>query len=185
MIKGQNILYTGPPGCGKSTLIEKIVQKIKTPATGFFTREIRKKGQRVGFSINTLDRKEGLLAHKRIKSRYRVGKYGVNLPDIDQIAVPAVVPKRLDELVVIDEIGKMECFSTLFRKTLLDVLDSDHMVIGSIALKGDSFINKIKAREDVLVVHVSPQNRDAMVDMYIKFSPMTTTTGVKGLEKKS
>ena len=184
MIKGKNILFTGPPGCGKSTLIEKIIQKIKTPATGFFTREIREKGQRVGFSINTLDNRQGLLAHKNIKGRYRVGKYGVNLADIDRIAVPAMVPKRSAELVVIDEIGKMECFSALFRATLLGVLGSDHNVIGSITLKGDHFISKIKAREDVLIVQVSRQNRDELVDKYLNSSYLTAIASAKGLEKK-
>jgi len=162
----KNILFSGPPGCGKSTLIERIIQRIETPATGFFTREIREKGQRVGFSINTLDRKQGLLAHKSIKSRYRVGKYGVNLADIDQIAVPSMMPERPDALVVIDEIGKMECFSKLFRETLVNVLDSNHRVIGSISLKGDRFIRKIKTRGDVLLVHVSQHNRDELVDKY-------------------
>ena len=57
-----NILITGPPRCGKSTLIEKVVSRIERPVTGFFTREIKGKGRRVGFSINTLDGKEGILA---------------------------------------------------------------------------------------------------------------------------
>ncbi|WP_207681619.1 nucleoside-triphosphatase [Desulfonema magnum] len=66
-----NILFTGPPGCGKTTLVEKIVRHTNTPATGFFTREIRKKGKRVGFSISTLDGKQGVLAHKNISGPYR------------------------------------------------------------------------------------------------------------------
>ena len=165
-MKSKKILFTGLPGCGKSTLIEKIIQRIETPATGFFTREIREKGQRVGFTINTLDCKHGLLAHKHIKSNCMVGKYGVNLAVIDEIAVPSMIPERPDALVVIDEIGKMECFSELFRKTLVKVLDSNHIVIGSISLKGDRFIQKIKAREDVLLVHVSKHNRDELVDKY-------------------
>ena len=165
-MKSKKILFTGLPGCGKSTLIEKIIQRTETPATGFFTREIREKGQRVGFTINTLDCKHGLLAHKCIKSNYMVGKYGVNMAVIDKIVVPSMIPERPDTLVVIDEIGKMECFSELFRKTLVKVLDSNHRVIGSISLKGDRFIQKIKAREDVLLVHVSKHNRDELVDKY-------------------
>ena len=121
----------------------------------------------MGFSINTLARKEGVLAHERIKSRWRVGKYGVNLSDIEKIAVPSMMPATSDQLVVIDEIGKMECFSELFKKTLEGVLDSDRPVIGSIALRGDRFIQKIKERSDVLLVTVTPQNRDELVNMYL------------------
>ncbi len=52
-MKAKNILITGPPRSGKSTLIEKLVRRIGRPATGFFTREIREGGKRVGFSIDT------------------------------------------------------------------------------------------------------------------------------------
>jgi nucleoside-triphosphatase len=70
----------------------------------------------VGFSINTLNHRTGVLAHQDIHSRFRVGRYGVNLENIDQIAVPAMMPDRPDMLVVIDEIGKMECLSERFKK---------------------------------------------------------------------
>lgn len=160
----RNIFVTGPPRCGKSTLIERVVGRIKKPMTGFFTREMRQGGKRVGFSITTLDGKEGVLAHQDTKSRFRVGKYGINLEHIDQIAVPSMLPAKADEIVVIDEIGKMECFSFLFRQTLVKVLDSDNAVIGSIALKGDKFIQKIRERADVLLIHVTETNRDELVD---------------------
>jgi len=162
-MKGKNILYTGQPGCGKSTLIEKIVNQTQKPLTGFITREIREEGGRVGFSIITMDGKEGVLAHQEIRSRYRVGKYGVNLAAIDQIAVPAMIPRSHDEWVVIDEIGKMECLSPLFRMTLIQVLDSLNFVLGSVALKGEPFIQNIKKRDDVLLIHVNERNRDQLV----------------------
>ena len=163
----KNILFTGPPRCGKSTLIEKIVSKINTPATGFFTREILESGKRVGFSIDTLDHRTGVLAHQEIHSRFRVGQYGVNLEDIDGIAVPAMMPDQLDMLIVIDEIGKMECFSELFKKTLVSLLDSKHRVLGSITMKGDQFIRQTKTRDDVLLVTVTPKNRDKLVSLYL------------------
>ncbi len=163
-MRTNNILITGPPRCGKSTLIEKLVQRLKGPITGFFTSEIRENERRVGFSISTMDGREGVLAHRRIKGRIRVGRYGVNLSDIDQIAVPSMMPSSADEWVVIDEIGKMECYSPLFRETLIHALDSDNRLIGSIALKGTPFIEGIKRRDDVRLVRVSEQNRDRLAD---------------------
>jgi nucleoside-triphosphatase len=157
---GMNIFITGPPRCGKSTLMEKLIARIERPTTGFFTRQITEKGKRVGFSITTLEGKEGILAHVNIKGRFKVGKYTVNLLDIDQIAVPSMLPSTPDDVVVIDEIGKMECFSPIFKQVLVKLLDSDHQVIGSIAQKGDSFIQEIKARDDVLLFNVSAENRD-------------------------
>ena len=160
----RNILITGPPGCGKSTLIEGIVSRIERPVTGFFTREVKGEGRRVGFSINTLDGREGILAHQNIKSQFSVGKYGVNLKDIEAIAVPSMIPARKDEIVVVDEIGKMECFSSLFRETLIRVLNLPNWIIGSIAQKGDLFVQRIKERDDVMVISMTPQNRNILID---------------------
>ena len=170
----KNILFTGPPRCGKSTLIEKIVKRIDTPATGFFTREILESGKRVGFSINTLDNRTGVLAHQDIKSHFRVGRYGVNLEDIEGIAVPSMRPDRPNMLVVIDEIGKMECFSELFKKTLVSLLDSKYRVLGSITMKGDGLIRQIKAREDVMLITVTTKNRDKLLSLYLtnQLTPM-------------
>jgi nucleoside-triphosphatase len=158
----KNILLTGPPRCGKSTVIEKLVKQIQRPVIGFFTREIKEKGRRVGFSIITLDGKEGVLAHEESKSKTRVGKYAVNIDELDRIAVPSMIPSTADQIVIIDEIGKMECFSPLFRETLIKTLDSANPVIGSIAQRGNPFIEKIKERKDVLWLTVSEKNRDSL-----------------------
>ena len=159
-----NILITGPPRCGKSTLIEKVVERIESPVTGFFTREIRVKDRRVGFSITTMDGREGVLAYHNMRSKFRVGKYGVHIKDIEAIAVPSMIHATEGEVVVIDEIGKMECFSLKFGEALTAVLDSPNWVIGSIAQKGDAFIQGIKKRADVIVINVTPQNRDILIE---------------------
>ncbi len=164
----KNLLVTGPPRCGKSTLIETVVSTIDSSLSGFFTSEILERGRRTGFKIVTLDGKEGLLAHERITSKVRVGKYHVNLKDLDEIAVPSIIPSSPDRIIVIDEIGKMECFSTLFRETLLKVLDSPSRVIGSIALKGGEFIQAIKDRSDVQLFHVSEETRDRLAASLIE-----------------
>jgi nucleoside-triphosphatase len=163
----RNILITGTPGCGKSTLIKKIVDRIEKPVNGFFTLEMEEKGRRAGFSINTLDGREGILAHQNIKGKFRVGKYRVNLRDIETIAIPSMIPARADKIVIIDEIGKMECFSSLFKETLIKVLNLSNWVIGSIAQKGDPFIQSIKDRDDVLLIKITGQNRDILVDQIL------------------
>jgi nucleoside-triphosphatase THEP1 len=173
-LKHRNILFTGLPGCGKSTVIEKIVQRINRPSTGFFTREIRDRGRRVGFSITTLNGQYGILAHIDIRSHIRVGKYGVNIQDIDKIAVPSMLPENDNVILVVDEIGKMECFSGLFRQTLMKILDATNTVVGSISLKGDAFIGAIKKRPDTLLISVSEKNRDYLFDKFFIESTLYT-----------
>lgn len=160
----KNVLLTGLPGCGKSTIIEKIIGRMHRPSTGFFTREIQKKGRRVGFSINTLDGRQGTMAHVEIRSPYRVGRYGVDLQSIDLIAVPSMLANDPQMVIVIDEIGKMECLSARFKSTLIAVLDMKNTVLGSIALKGGAFINAIKQRPDTALILVTHKNRDHLDD---------------------
>ena len=160
----KNILITGPPRIGKSTLIEKVISRLDGPSTGFFTKEIKDKKRRAGFSIVTLDGKTGVLAHQDINGRPRVGKYGVNIEELERIAVPSMRPAESDTIVVIDEIGKMECYSALFRETLVNVLDSPNPVLASIAIKGPPFIEEIKERKDILLFHVTEKNRNDLVE---------------------
>ena len=158
-----NILVTGLPGCGKSTVIETVVRNLTRPATGFFTREIRKQSVRKGFEVVTLEGTRAMLAHVSMVSPFRVGRYGVTLEALECIAVPSMIPATPDEIVVIDEIGKMECLSRRFRETLVLALDASNPVLGSISARGDAFIEAIKARRDVIVIEVTRENADSVV----------------------
>lgn len=161
----RKVLLTGPPGCGKSTLIQRIVGQIRRPMVGFYTAEIRQGRERVGFSINTLDGRTGILAHRHHKGPFRVGRYWVNLRDLDEIAVPSMTTRRGEEIVVIDEIGKMECLSSLFREALLRVLHSSNGMLASIAEKGDEFMDAVKRQPGVLLYRVDERNRESLVGL--------------------
>ena len=114
------ILIRGRPGAGKTTMVKKLLQKIKSPYAGFLTEEIRETGERVGFKIVTTDGREGILARKDFPSPYRVAGYGVNLEDFERVALP-IFEGITNQLVVIDEIGKMELFSGRFKKIITDL----------------------------------------------------------------
>src|SRR5437879_4315569 len=86
----QKILLTGRPGCGKTTLIKRVVKNLSLRAAGFYTEEIRDRGIRVGFSLVTLDGNQAVLAHVDFKTPERLGKYGLDLSALETVGVRAV-----------------------------------------------------------------------------------------------
>ncbi len=163
-----NYLITGPPRCGKTTLVLKIAQdrRLSGRFGGFITEEVREKGERVGFKIISLpDKKEGFLAKKSFSSPYRVGKYGVNLKDLEDIGCSAI-EDALDsqKTVVVDEIGKMELFSEKFKNSLLKALDSPQKVLASIMERRNEFSDKVKNRTDVKLVCLNRDNFDSVLE---------------------
>jgi nucleoside-triphosphatase len=132
---------------------------------GFYTAEILDKGVRKGFELVSLDGRRGLLSHVDVRGPQRVGRYGVDVAGFERFLDTLAWPAPGGGLVVIDEIGKMECLSPLFRETLLQSLDSPNRIIGSIALKGGPFIQGIKRRADVRLFHVSEENRDNLATL--------------------
>jgi len=165
----KNIFITGIPGCGKTTLIKEILEELKIEAGGFFTQEIRERGERKGFKIITLDGKEGILAHQNINSKFRVSKYGVNLKDLEEIAVPSIL-KAIDEgkIVVIDEIGKAELFSEKFKEAVFKALNSKNKVLGTIKISKDFFTEKIRKREDTKIFYLKREEKDKIKEEILK-----------------
>jgi len=158
MIK--NIFISGQPGCGKTTLIMEILRELKLNAGGFYTQEIKQRGKRSGFKITTLNGKEGILAYVNIKSPYKVGKYKVNIRDLEEIGVKSISGAiKNNRLIVIDELGKMEMMSEKFKKAVETALNSKNKVLGTIKLTPDPFTNKIKRREDTKVFYLTRGNR--------------------------
>ncbi len=152
-------LLTGKPGTGKTTLIRQIIAGPGIKAAGFYTEEIRSGGVRQGFRIITLDGQQGTLSHVDIPGRYRVGKYGVDINNLENIGAAAIQRAAQEsDLIVIDEIGKMELFSARFSDAVLKAIGSGKKVLGTIMLKPNAFADEIKQRPNVKVVEVTRNN---------------------------
>jgi nucleoside-triphosphatase len=163
----KNIFLTGAPSSGKTTVIKKVIGKLDCPARGFYTEEERVAGKRTGFLMKTLDGRRGHLAHQDIKSDFHIRRYGVSIENIETIAVPAITPVN-ENIIILDEIGKMECFSGVFKDAATKALDSPNIVVGTITFGGDDFIVGIKQRDDIEILEVTPDNRDLLPDLIVK-----------------
>ena len=155
----QVYLLTGRPGTGKTSLIRQAVARVKGKAGGFYTEEIRNQGIREGFRLVTLDGQDAILAHVSINSPYRVSKYGVDIDSLDKVGVSALHRAvRECDLVVIDEIGKMELFSANFKRAVSQIIDSGKRVLGTIMLNPNPWADAIKLKPQVNVVTVTRAN---------------------------
>jgi nucleoside-triphosphatase len=157
------LLVTGLAGIGKTTVIRNVAEALRGRAIrGFITDEIRVEGRRVGFGLETFDGHTATLAHMDIRSPHRVSKYGVDVAALDRVVESAL---RLDDDVdvyLVDEIGKMECFSQAFVAAMTALLDSRHIVVATVARTGSGLIQRVKGRPDVLLWEVTRANRDTM-----------------------
>ena len=145
-----NILLTGKPGCGKSTLVEALIDSLKGKRiAGIITPEIRDR-ERKGFKIIDLaSGKEDILASVNIKTMPRVGKYGVNIKGIDSIVDLFLENFETADYVFLDEIGKMELYSKKFKNISDEILESDKNVI---AVAHRNLVNRYKGKGELIWV---------------------------------
>jgi nucleoside-triphosphatase len=160
------ILLTGLPGCGKTTAVMQIVESLGCKkVAGFYTEEIRREDKRKGFRWARLDGATGTLAHVGIRGSAKVGKYGVNVASFERQVVPVIDIEQSDaELFVIDEIGKMECFSEKFVGAVRRLFESEKSVLATVAQKGSGLIQEVKDYPGIRLFTLTSENRDETVE---------------------
>src|SRR5512135_918145 len=130
---GMALLVTGAPGVGKTTLIRAVLAALRKRAGGFVTEELREEGKRVGFRVCSLDGSTAILAHVRATRGPRVGRYQVDVPAFEAVGVSALEAATRDaDLIVVDEIGKMELHSRRFMDALETALRSWKPILGTV-----------------------------------------------------
>lgn len=157
----KNILLTGLPGSGKTTIVRRLVDIFKEfNPVGFYTLEIRREDERTGYAVIDMNGESRLLAHTDIKSRYAVGRYRIDLKGFDAFLDTVFAKDRKTGFYVIDEIGKMGCVSKNFCRRVTSLIESDRPFLGTISDKGSGMISDIKQRRDVRMIEITPANRE-------------------------
>ncbi|WXG46118.1 MAG: NTPase [Candidatus Atabeyarchaeum deiterrae] len=165
-LKKVNILLTGPPGSGKTRLIQKIVQDLKGSGVnvgGLVTPDVRIGGERTGFHIvDLLTGEKGLMADASYNSDIKVGRYGVNLAVIREIGVSALYRAiSKSDIIIIDEIGKMELYSKEFQEAVERAISSAKPLLGTVGERlMHPFVARIKTMAGVQLMTLSRSNWD-------------------------
>lgn len=173
----KNILLTGDPGVGKSTLLQKIYSSSPQIFNGIVAKEIRNKDDdRVGFASDTFaGSSEIVFTHKQFNFPTKVADYSVDISALDKIADMLSSELHLADtnrcILLFDEIGWMQTFSEKLKSEIERALDSDVPSIMSIK-QDDSvspWLTKIKQRDDVEIISMSEANRDVALAELNKF----------------
>jgi len=165
---------TGRPGIGKTTVLLNAANELKNKGYsvgGMLSREVRQEGTRVGFEIvDFTTGRRGWLAHVNQPAGPQVSKYRINLHDLDQIGVNAIRDAVKDaEVVIVDEIGPMELFSSAFKQVINDAVESQKLVLGVIHHSTrDPIINSLKNRNDAEIVEATMENRQRLHNLLIQ-----------------
>jgi len=166
---------TGLPGAGKTQALVKVIEMLENEGQivgGMITEPIVKKNRRVGFSvINWMTKKKGTLAHINKKdSKVNVGKYGVDIETLEEVGVQAIDEANDDaEVIIIDEVGKMEVESDRFVHAVKRALDSNKPLILTLHKKSrNPLLQDIRRRDDIRILEVTPINRNLLPYKIIK-----------------
>ena len=150
---------------GKTTLIRAVVAESALKAGGFVTEEIREGGERVGFRVSSLDGRVGILAHITAVKGPRVGRYHVDVPAFEAVGVSALEAATAEaDLIVVDEIGKMELCSPRFVPALEAALASRKPILGTVLQAPHPWIDGLKRRPRVELYRLTERNREDLKD---------------------
>ena len=161
---------TGMPSVGKTETLLKIISSLENHGyvvEGMITETILKKGEHVGFYVkNWKTGEKDIFAHVDFEGKEKVGEFGVDTSVIDRIGVPAIEKAITDDdvnIIIIDEIGKMEMLSEEFCKMVIEALDSDKPIMVTLHKKSRTpLLQDVRRRDDIRILEVTPVNRNLL-----------------------
>jgi nucleoside-triphosphatase len=145
---------------GKTTLavsVGELLRERGVTLRGFVTEELREAGRRVGFAVETVSGERATLAHVGFAGPPRVGRYGVDIEAFERLALPALAEIQEGEVVLIDELGKMELASDAFRSSVSALFGRRVAIVATVQASRHPFTDALKREAEV--VRVTKRNR--------------------------
>jgi nucleoside-triphosphatase len=168
MNRGIKIGITGLPGAGKTHALLKVIEMLEADdlkVGGMITEPIIDDNKRIGFYvIDWQTKKKAVLADVEIHSKFMVGKFGVDLNALENVGVASLTGAcEQADVVVIDEVGKMEVESEKFVAAVKAALDVDKPIILTLHKKSrNPLLQDIRRRDDIRILEVTPINRNLL-----------------------
>jgi len=162
------IFLTGEPGSGKTTVVKRTADLLAGrgfKVGGMTSKEIRERGNRTGFSIeDSMTHEEGVLATVRSSGGPHVGRYVVNLQDLESVGAGAIQrATETADVILVDELGPMELNSQRFIESVEAALNSQKHVLGTIHKRSNhALVTKVKSNPKYTILEVTFGNRDEL-----------------------
>ena len=174
MITDIKIGITGLPGSGKTSALLRVIEMLKEEELtigGMIDEPIEDGRKKTGFTVrNVLTGEQQMFASVDIESKVVVGKIGVDLSKLEEVGVKAI-KDAVDQcdIIVIDEVGKMEVESEAFVTAVKESLEADKPMILTLHKKSrNPLLQDIRRRDDVRILEVTPTNRNILPNKIVR-----------------
>lgn len=168
MIGDIKIGITGLPGSGKTCALMRVMEMLKESDLiigGMMDEPVMDGRHIVGYTVrDILTGESQAFAGPETESKIMIGKIGVDLAKFEEISIKAIrnACEKCD-IIVIDEIGKVEVESPGFVETVKEALDVDKPMILTLHKKSrNPLLQDIRRRDDVRILEVTPTNRNIL-----------------------
>ncbi|MBN1109552.1 MAG: NTPase [Methanomassiliicoccales archaeon] len=159
---------TGLPSAGKTNTLIQVIKMLEEEGKkvgGMITEPILDDKKRTGlYVIDWMTKEKGVLAATDIQSKFMVGKFGIDLEVLQKVGVQALLNAcEQADIIVIDEVGKIEVESEQFRNAVKEALKTDKPMLLTLHKKSrNPLLQDIRRRDDVRILEVTPINRNLL-----------------------